>query len=568
MNSGVLSDSSMLRGRGTDVAAILVVLAAVWAVFGQTLRFDFISYDDGWMVYNNPRVLGGFTWENLRWAFTHPLVGIWMPLSVLSYLCDAALYGSWAGGYHLSNVFVHGLASVLLYLALRMMTGQPGRALLVALLFAVHPLRAESVAWVAERKDVLCGCFWFLSLCAYAHYARQPGFWRYLAVVCAAACALLSKSMAVTLPCTLLLLDWWPLQRIPDLRGAAWRVLEKVPLFALSLICAWIAFRTQQGAEAVATLDRFPLGLRLENAVVSYGRYALRFFAPADLSIYYPYPEAGHPAWAVALSLGMLLAVSALAILLFRQRHLAVGWLWYLGTALPVIGLVQIGGAAMANRYTYVPGVGIAMLLAWSIPARGRGAKAAFSMAAALAIAALMLLAWRETGYYRNTETLFSRALAVTKDNYLACQKLGELRAGAGRIDEAVALYRRAQALQPNDASCNYYLGCALLQQGQYAEAAACLGRAIQIDPRHAGAHGDLGVALLQLGDVPAALPQLETGIRLDPDNANAHVNYGVGLLRGGRPQDAAREFRSALQLDPANAAARANLDRLPETVR
>lgn len=547
--------------RLADAGACLVILALVLAVFGQVWSFDFVSYDDTGMVHENPHVLSGFTWENVRWAFTHGLQGIWMPVTILTYLLDAELFGNWPGGYHLSSVLFHALGAVLLYLALRTMTGDAGRSLFVALVFAIHPLRADSVAWISERKDVLCGLFWFLALLAYAHYARKPRLTRYGLVVLAAALALMSKSMAVTLPFTLLLLDWWPLRRIAGAKRAFWLCLEKAPLLALSALGSWAAFATQKSAHAVSSLERLPLGVRTENVIVSYVRYLGHLFWPTRLSVFYPYPMQGYPPWKVIAACAVLALITLVVLAFFRRRRLAVGWFWYLGTLVPVIGIVQIGAAALANRYTYVPCVGILLMLVWAVPSVAkRGTIVLRGLAAAL-IGVLSILAWVEVGYYRDTETLFRRAMAVTQDNYLAYQKIGELLAARGEIGEAVRLYREARRLQPGDAESNYNLGSALIQKGDFQEAAMFLSTAVQLDPKYALAQTNLGVALLQLGRADAALFHLAEGVRLDPDGVNARINYGVALLRSGRPREAAEQFRQALRLDPQNRAAQTNLD-------
>lgn len=552
-----------------DVAALLLIAVLTCAVFGQTAGFDFIHYDDGAMVYENPHVLDGPTWANIRWAFSNAVLGIWMPITVLSYQLDSLLFGHWPGGYHLSNTVIHTIDALLLYVVLRLMVGSRWRSLFVALVFAIHPLRAESVAWVAERKDVLCGLFWLLSMLAYWRYTRKPGVLRYAMVFVLAALALMSKSMAVTLFFTLLLLDWWPLERLGH--ESAWRqtgeracrlILEKVPLLAMSMGTSWIAFQTQAAARAVESLERISLELRLENAVVAYWRYLGHFFVPVRLSVFYPYREHGYAAWVVAVSCLALASVTLVALVFYRRRYLAVGWFWFLGTLIPVIGLVQVGAAAVADRYTYIPGIGIAIVIAWAWPDTRTRRNALLTRGlAGMAVAALAVLAWRETGFYRDTETLFRRAMAVTEGNYIAYRKIADLLVERGQIEEAVRLYRKTQRLYPGDVKSNYNLGSALIQLERYDEAAAFLGAAVRRDPEHGLARSNLGVALTQMGRHQEALPHLSEAVRLDPQDVNARINYGVGLLRTGRPSEAAAQFEKALELRPGDAIAKSNLD-------
>ena len=554
-----------------DAAAPLLLVALTIAVFAQTAGFDFINYDDGAMVYDNPRVLGGLTWENVRWAFSNAVMGIWMPITVLSYQLDSTFFNGWAGGYHLSSVLVHALNAALLFVVLRLMTRSTGRSLFVALVFAVHPMRAESVAWIAERKDVLCAMFWLLALLAYWHYARKPGVLRYLVILVLTALALMSKSMAVTLPFTLLLLDWWPLERVdvssgwrPAARQACRLLLEKTPLLLLSIVASWLAVQTQAATHAVASLERAPLGLRLANVTVAYLEYLTHFFLPVRLSIFYPYPVHGHATWRVLIAGALLTTVTAAVLALHRRRCLASGWLWFLGTLVPVIGLVQIGAAATANRYMYIPGIGIALMIAWTWPApASRRAALVTRVLAGVTVVLLMMSTWRETGYFRDTETVFRRAMAVTKDNHVAYQKLGELFAERGRTEEAVQMYRAAQALYPGDAEVNYNLGSVLIQQKAYEEAAFYLAHAVRLAPDHGLAQSNLGVALTQLGRLGEAMEHLAEAIRIDPLRFNARVNYGVALMRAGNLAEAQAQFEKALEIQPGDLIAQANLDQV-----
>ncbi|HPO14066.1 MAG TPA: tetratricopeptide repeat protein [Candidatus Hydrogenedentes bacterium] len=559
------------NGRGLrTIMHLLIILLAVAAVFAQTAGFDFIKFDDGRMVYENQRILSGINLDSVWGAFTKELPAMWIPVTILSYLVDAELFGSWAGGYHLSNVFYHILAAMALYAALCALTGHAGRSLFVALLFAIHPLRAESVAWISERKDILCGLFWFLTLWAYAGYVRQRITRRYAWVFLFMALALMSKSMAVTLPCTLLLLDWWPLRRLGGVSlfsRAAFRQMggllsEKAPLFFLALAGSLLTVLTQHAANAMASMEKIDLSLRAEVTVVAYLRYLVHFFCPVRLSVFYPFPDEGYPALWVVAALVVLSGFSLVCLIFYRARFLATGWLWFLGTLVPVIGLVQVGSAGMADRYMYVPGIGLSLILAWSIPEafmrRHRGKVRALAGAI---VVVLSIQAWCEVGYYRNTEILFSRAMKVTKNNYVAYEKIGEINMDRGNLDEAFRLYNLAYEVYPRSAESNYNLGSVLIRRGDYALAAGILRKAVRVDPSHGLAQTNLGVALLQLKRLDEAMPHLAEGVRLLPENVNAHINYGVGLLRQDNAEAAAREFEEALRLEPDNKAARTNYD-------
>jgi len=610
-----------------------VIVALVWMVYFQVHSFDFLTYDDRTMVFGNPRVLSGLRWDNVQWGFSHGLLGIWMPFTILTYLLDAEWYGDWAGGYHLTNVAIHTLNALILYFALRALTRQPSRSFFVALLFAVHPLRAESVAWIAERKDLTCGFFWCLAMLAYARYAQRPAVAGYVLVFLAMAFGVMSKTMIITLPCVLLLLDWWPLERIftrtpgfpctgktftggpllkspfegrfrgmflrgkqpecagiqhppvvPLQRGTedvefpgrtalklhdGWLMVEKLPLFLLSLAAAWLVVYTQKDVSAYTNLDILPLRYRLANVPVAYVRYLAHFFAPVRLSVLYPHPGA-EIAWGqVACSAVLLAVVTGVVVWRHDKRYLAVGWFWYLGTLAPVIGLVQVGNAAIADRYTYLPMIGAAIMLAWGVPdlltaifpKRESFRRIALTCGASLVILLLTATAWWQAGFWRNTETLFKRALAVTQNNDMANTILATALYDQGRVEEAIPYYREALRIRPNYAEWHYNLGSVMLDQGQYADAARLLRRAVEIDPRHAPAQTNLGVALLRLNRKEEALIYLAEGVRLAPSDVNAHINYGVVLLNLDRKAEAVNQFAQALALDPKNVAARANLE-------
>jgi hypothetical protein len=396
------------------IGICLSLIVLVWLVFGQTLWHDFINYDDPRYVYENTTITSGLSISGIAWAFTHIHSMNWHPLTTISHMLDCQLYGLKAGWHHFTNVLLHTIAVILLFIALHQMTGAFWRSGFVAALFAIHPLRVESVAWIAERKDVLSGLFFMLTLLAYVYYVRLPQVRRYLIVVFVFACGLMSKPMLVTLPFVLLLLDSWPLERI---KGHVWnRVLEKVPLIALSAVSSIATFLAQKGA--VGWTEELPILERINNAVVSYVLYIWQMLWPVNLAVFYPHPENRLRLWEVIASLRLLICVTAIAITLRKRRpYLITGWLWYLGMLVPVIGLVQVGWQGRADRYTYLPQIGLYIAVTWSVAdltALWRHQRTILSAAALLTILVLSWCAWGQTWYWRDSETLFKHALAVT----------------------------------------------------------------------------------------------------------------------------------------------------------
>src|SRR5580704_10167611 len=398
--------------------AICIALAGLtWLIFGQTLWHDFVNYDDPRYVYENTRITGGLSISGIAWAFTHIHSLNWHPLTTISHMLDCQLYGLKAGWHHFTNVLLHTLATILLFRALEQMTGAVWRSAFVGAVFAIHPLRVESVTWIAERKDVLSGVFFMLTLLAYVCYVRSPRVGRYLVVVFLFVCGLMSKPMLVTLPFVLLLLDYWPLARIKGQFGK--RVLEKIPLIALSAVSSIITFLVQKGA--VGRAEDLPILERINNAVVSYVLYIWQMLWPVNLAVFYPHPENRLPFWETASCLLLLICITAVAIGLRKQRpYLVTGWLWYLGMLVPVIGLVQVGWQGRADRYTYLPQIGLYIAATWGVAdvtALYRYQRATLSAAAVALIGALSLCAWVQTSYWRDSERLFRHALAVTTNN-------------------------------------------------------------------------------------------------------------------------------------------------------
>ena len=425
---------------------VIVLVAMTAAVYWQTGDHPFFLVDDGEYVQENPVVLEGLTLRGVDWAFTSFHAANWHPLAWISHMADVEVFGPDPGRHHLVNVLIHGLNALLLFLVLHGMTGAPWRSALVAALFAVHPLHVESVAWVAERKDLLCAFFGFLTIGAYTRYVRKPAVGRYAALLLSYVLCLLSKPMLVTLPVLLLLLDYWPLGRLfptdcpRTARASGWllpRVVEKIPLFLLSAASCILTLVAQGSAGAVTSLTRFPLGLRVGNAVVSYAGYLLGAVWPSPLAVYYPFPAGGIPAWKVAGACALLAVATLMVFLRGRNRPwLVTGWLWYLGALVPVIGLVQVGEQAMVDRYTYLPLIGLFLVIAWEggeVLPGWRFRRQALGIAAAAILAVLSAAAWVQVGYWTNSTTLIRHTLSVTRDNWMAWNVLGIFHGREGR---------------------------------------------------------------------------------------------------------------------------------------
>jgi tetratricopeptide (TPR) repeat protein len=536
-------------------AACGLLLMAVVLVFGQTLRHEFVNNDDDRYVYENPIVQKGLSLDGVRWALTYGEIGHWHPLTWLSHMLDCQIYGMNAGGHHLTNVLLHAASVILLFLVLWRMTGFVWRSAFVAAVFAVHPLRAESVAWVAERKDVLSGLFFMLTLGAYVRSVRRPASMaRYLTVVLFFALGLLSKNMLVTLPFILMLLDYWPLNRASRFTPQVLfrLVIEKWPLFALTAASCAITFLVP---EEVSLSDKLPLAVRLENAVVSYVIYLLKMIYPSGLACLYPNPAGHLPFWQVAGALGLLLAVSG-TIFAFRRKHpyLIVGWLWYLGMMLPVIGIVQISFYSHADRYTYLPQIGLSLLLTWMAADLFTGRRFRLYVlggSSVIIVSALMYAAAVQTSYWRNSESLWSHALACTTRNYIAENSLGGALVGHGKINEAMIHFHKAFELKPDYPKAPYNIGIVLMDRGQVDEAIAYFQRALEIDPDYADAHNNLGIALAGRGRVDEAIAHYRKALEINIDYADVYNNLGIALAGRGQVDEAIVLYRKALEFKP-----------------
>jgi tetratricopeptide (TPR) repeat protein len=553
---------------------IALLLALVTLVVYLPATGDrFVNYDDPDYVTENRFVKNGLTWPDLQWAFTTFHASNWHPLTWLSHMTDCALFRLNPGGHHFVNVLFHAANALLLFMLLLRLTGALWPAAFIAALFAWHPLHVESVAWVSERKDVLSTCFALLSLLSYATYAqklapaqsRQPRAGSpspapaYFLALGFFALGLMSKPMLVTLPCVLLLLDFWPLQRFPKLpcqMTTLTRLMwEKIPFFLLTLTSATLTFLAQRN-DAVASLAKVPLPLRFENTITAYPGYLFKTIWPVRLSVFYPLPEQ-IPWLVVAASAAFLMLVSALVWLERKPKPwLLVGWLWFVGTLVPVIGLVQVGDQAMADRYTYFPLIGIFMALAFGLrdlAERFHFLKIIFSGAAFLILGACVELTENQLRYWRDSESLFTHALAVTKDNALARLNLGAAFEENGKSAEALVQYQQALALNPRRYEADNNIGKLLYEMNRPQEALGYCLKAVALNPRLASSHNSLGMVLVELGRFDEALSQFSEAAQLDANYAAPRFQTGRTLLKFGRDVEAMPHFHAALQIEPDN---------------
>ncbi len=549
--------------------ALLLALGTL-LIFAPARNFTFVNFDDNLFVFTNETVKQGLTWAGVKWAFLSADIDYWRPLSWLSHMLDVELYGLHAGGHHVTSVLFHAANAVLLFLALNRMTRRCLPSFLVAALFAWHPLHVESVAWVAERKDVLCAFFWFLGLWCYAGYAEVPGRKRFAAVAACLALGLMSKPMILTFPFLLLLLDVWPLRRAEftgDWREFARRfrplVLEKLSLFALVALAAAATYIAQRNVGAMMSEESHPLAARLINAPVAYARYLGLTFWPVDLAILYPMPNAW-AAWQVAGALALLTGLTWSCVRRISQLPwLAVGWFWFLGTLVPVIGLIQVGDQSIANRYTYVPLVGLFIVLVWWLDAVCTSRASGSRLLTTAAIIALTLCAIgtrRELWHWRNGVTIFEQALRVTQNNFVAMVNLGNNLARVNQQQEAIALYQQALRVHPDSSDTHYNLASSLAETGQTQAAERHYRQALRWNPRHAQAHNNLANLLTDTGRLPEAIHHYEESLRLKPGNVAARFNYGITLADAGKPVEAIAQFEAAVKRQPDFTRARLQL--------
>ena len=537
----------------SDLWIYLLLAAAVLLAYGQVIHFDFVTYDDPDYVTANPHVQAGLTLRGIAWAFGSGFAGNWFPLTWLSHMLDCSLFGLDSGWHHITNVCIHLLSTLLWFTLLKRLTGAHWHSALVAFLFALHPLHVESVAWVAERKDVLSGLFWVLTLWAYTAYTGRPGPLRYGLALLLFCLGLMAKPMLVTLPVVLILLDYWPLRR-------GTKILEKAPFFAASLAVSVVTFLVHRVVGATASVALIPPVERIENALVSYVAYFLQTLWPADLAVFYPYPL-GSLAGPASIAGIALAAVTLLAIReRLRRPYLSVGWLWYLITLAPVIGLIQVGAQARADRYTYIPMVGLAIALVWgSAEALQRWPRVQVALAAALCVACVTIT-WRQVRYWRDSIALYQHAIEATSGNYVAHYNLAVVLETRGELSEAAAQLRETVRVRPRFALAHSALGQLLAKQDQPEQALSELQTAVHLRPDLAEAQIGLGTVLAKLGRTGEAAAAFSEGIRQQPDNADAHYNLGIALAQAGKLPDAEREFRVTVNLRPTDVEARFNL--------
>jgi len=578
-----------VASRGATIFIYLLLAGITWSVFGQTLGYGFVNFDDDLYVYDTPEISRGLTINGVLVAFTHPHARNLHPLTSISHMLDCQLYGLNAGGHHFTNVLLHTIAVLLLFRVLRQMTGAVWKSVIVAALFAVHPLHVESVAWVSERKDVLSAVFFLLMLDAYVRYARAASITRYLVVAVLFAAGLMSKPMLVSAPVILLLLDYWPLRRFEQPsspKGKAKTLksrnqgpiirrlfLEKIPLLVLSGGCCVITFVLQK--RATGAIPPLPFLWRVQNAFASYVIYAWKTLWPTGLAVFYPHPNNTLAIWEVVLAIGLLLTITVIAIVFRRERpYLFTGWFWYLGMLVPAIGLVQVGEQGHADRYTYLPHIGLFLLSVWGAAdvAAVRQSRSRFAVATATAVVIIGALAWAafiQTSYWRNSETLWTHALAVTSDNDFAHNNLGYLCVDRGDLDKAISHFESALRIRSSRLVTHYNVGSAFVQmnladalarKGQSDEAMVHYDEAIKLQPNYADAYYNRGDVLFAKGRIDEAIADWEKTLQIQPTDADAHTGLGNALLQKGSLREAIAHYEKALALAPQDPHSRSNM--------
>ncbi len=559
--------------RRLKLIACLVLVLATLTVYGELRHNQFINLDDDSYITGNAAVQGGLSLPGITWAFTTGQRGYWIPLTWLSHMLDCQLFGINPGGHHLVSLLFHIANTLLLFGFFLRATGALGPSFVVAALFAWHPLHVESVAWAAERKDVLSTLFWLLTMWAYLRYVELPSLRRYLVVPACFTLGLMAKPMVVTLPLVLLLLDYWPLGRWP-LKGATGGgpksppdrksgkgaplkrlVGEKVPLLVLAAISGLITVYGQQKAGSVEYFEFLPLTSRVANALVSYISYMAKMVWPLNLAVFYPHPGNTIPLWQ---PLGAALILAGLSLLCIRQsrRHpyLLVGWLWYLGTLVPVIGLVQAGEQALADRFTYVPLIGLFIILAWGaadLTAGWRRQRVILAGGAGVMLVALLGLTWQQVGYWRDAGSVFEHAVKVTENNHLAYTNLIAAYDEQGRPDDAAAMFGKVMAIKPNYPFAYNNLGVALANRGKIAEALPLFEKAVQLRPDFVRAYNNLGMAYDHNDRLGEAVAAYQKAIQLDPYFAEAYNNLGIDYANQGNHAAALAMFQRAIRINP-----------------
>lgn len=565
----------IFRGIRPELLAAFILLLLALAAYRGLPSCGFVNFDDNLYVTDNFHVKSGISLSGSKWAFVTSHAFNWHPVTWLSHMLDVELYGLKAGRHHMTSLLFHILNSFLLLFWLSKYTRKFWPACFVAALFLLHPLHVESVAWISERKDVLSTFFWLLTMWCYTGYLSSPGKLRYLMVNFVFMLGLMSKPMLVTLPFVLLLLDYWPLNRTrfevikSDFRTGgksmpvAALVWEKMPLFILSAIACLITFGVQRGTGAIESVIDFPLHLRLANASVAYAGYIIKTVCPLGLAVFYPYPD-GYFWWTIAAA-GLFLIMTSLVVITYRKQMpwLPVGWFWYMGTLIPVIGLVQVGDQSMADRYTYVPIIGLFIILAWGgakIVSMRVGLKQFFVLTGCIFILFCVVITNLQVQYWKDSISLFSHAVRVTSGNALAYNNLGMALAEKGRTEEAIVNFRSAIQIDHEFAMAYNNLGAALIGQGHMQEALDCLKTALILRPEYADAENNMGIVLEKIGKIPDSIKHFKKALILEPSHTRAHNNLGAILLSQNKVNEAMDHFAKALEFDPENADAHNNL--------
>ena len=560
------STDSTMSSRAASVwkiAGLCILLAGlVWIVFSQTLRHQFVNFDDESYIYANPVVSRGLTPQAIGWAFTHIVSHNWHPLTTISHMGDCQLFDLKPAGHHFINVMLHTIAAILLLIVLYRTTGALWRSAFVAAIFAIHPLHVESVAWIAERKDVLSAVFFMLTIDAYIQFVRRPSVIRYAILSIFFALGLMSKPMLVTVPLVLLLLDYWPLQRFQNARSTIPRLFfEKIPLLILSVPVALITVVIQR--HGINSIENLSLSWRIGNAFVSLLIYVRQMIWPFDLAVFYPHLGDKLPLWQIAISSALFVAITAAVFALRKERpYFLTGWLWYIGMLVPVIGTIQVGSQAHADRYTYLPQIGLYVALTWGIADFSRRWASRQFMLGATAVVVLGLLTWRartQALFWRDSASLWKHALAAADDNDLAHERLASALLDEDRPDEAILQAQLAVNLNAGNASAQNAFGVALARRGQPDEALAHFWKALETDPNLSRLHYNIANALAAKGDTGQAIAHYRKQLEMDPNLAEAHNNFAILLLRQGQLDEAAEHLAKALQLKPNYAEAHNN---------
>jgi len=624
-------DKKVILNARPEILVCLFLVIVTAAVYWQIWNYSFVNFDDGLYVTDNYQVRAGLSLASVKWALTETEAANWHPLTRLSHMLDVQLFGMNAGAHHMTSLYFHLANTLLLFLVFKRMTGRLWQSAFVGVMFALHPLHVESVAWVSERKDVLSTFFWLLTMGSYVRYVERPGKIKFFIPLSFFALGLMAKPMLVTLPFVLLLMDYWPLGRLggamrplgvrdvlnrsdsphpasliahPLTGGQSAQILrlvgEKIPFFALSAASCWMTIFAQQGKGAVGSFERFPIVVRVTNALVSYVKYIGKTIWPDNLAAYYPHPGIGSWWWVLGAGI-VLTAVSILAIKTIRQwPWFIVGWLWYLGTLVPVIGLLQVGAQAMADRYTYVPLIGLFIIAAWGIPeliTGWRHKKKLLAWAGAFLIIILMVFSWFQVRHWKNSFTLYEHALQVTQNNYFARDGMGLFLASRGKIDEAIDQYSAALRIRPDfaeahnhlgniykiqgrpDAAIDHYkealrikpdyaeafynLGHTLAGQGKFADAAKQYAAALRLRPEYPEVHYHLGAILMTQGKTEEAIVHYVKALKKRPKDPGIFNQLGIAMIRKGMIKEGTAYFQTALKMQPGNEIAQKNLNQI-----